>query len=105
MANIAARAVVSAAQTAAQFAPVPWLAPATGILVALINMFATAEANKYVISSMVHRSEYLTAYHRNGIIVLQDRCLSLMSTIHSEGQNLSPDQQARLCSGAQGLVV
>ncbi|KAG2152023.1 kinase-like domain-containing protein [Suillus cothurnatus] len=86
MANIAARAVVSAAQTAAQFAPVPWLAPAAGILVALINMFATAEANK------------------NGIIVLQDRCLSLMSTIHSEGQNLSPDQQARLCSGAQGTL-
>ncbi|KAG1820388.1 kinase-like domain-containing protein [Suillus subaureus] len=86
MANIAARAIVGAAQTAAQFAPVPWLAPATGILVALINMLAAAEANK------------------NGIIVLQDRCLSLMSIINNEGQNLSPDQQARLCSGAQGTL-
>ncbi|KAG2348679.1 kinase-like protein [Suillus weaverae] len=86
MANIAAQVAIGAAQAAAQFAPVPWLVPATGVLVALINMFATAEANK------------------NGIIVLQDRCLSLMSIINKEGQNLSPDQQARLCSGAQGTL-
>jgi hypothetical protein len=58
MANIAVQTVMGAAQTAAQFAPVPWLVPATGVLVTLINMFATAEANKYVLSSMVHRSEY-----------------------------------------------
>ncbi|KAG2118945.1 kinase-like domain-containing protein [Suillus discolor] len=82
MANIAARTIIGAAQTAAQFAPVPWLAPAAGVLVALINMLATAEANK------------------NGIVLLQDRCLSLMSVINNEGQNLTPDHQDRLCSGA-----
>lgn len=86
MANIAVQTFIGAAQTAAQFAPVPWLVPATGVLVSLINMFAAAEANK------------------NGIIVLQDRCLSLMSIINKEGQNLPPDQQARLCSGAQGTL-
>ncbi|KAG2146626.1 kinase-like domain-containing protein [Suillus clintonianus] len=84
MANLAAQALMGAAQTAAQFAPVPWLGAATGVLVTLINMFATAEANK------------------NGITLLQDRCLNFMSIINNEGQNLPPDQQARLCSSAQG---
>ncbi|KAG0705465.1 kinase-like domain-containing protein [Suillus ampliporus] len=86
MASIAAQTLIGAAQTAAQFAPVPWLGAATGILVALVNMLAKAEANK------------------NGIVLLQDRCLSLMVMIKNEGQNLPPDQQARLCSGTQGTL-
>ena len=46
MASLATQALVGAAQTTAQFAPVPWLGAATGVLVALVNMFAKAEANK-----------------------------------------------------------
>ncbi|OJA14098.1 hypothetical protein AZE42_10008 [Rhizopogon vesiculosus] len=83
MASLAAQVLTGAAQTAAQFAPVPWLGAATGVLAALINMFAKAEANK------------------NGIVQLQDRCLSLMVVICNEGQHFPQDQQIRLCSGVQ----
>ena len=47
---------------------------------------------------------YPIGQHRNGIIQLQDRCLSLMAVIKNEGQNLPQDQQARLCSGVHQLV-
>ncbi|KAJ8595364.1 kinase-like protein [Rhizopogon salebrosus TDB-379] len=83
MAALVAQTMMGAAQTAAQFAPVPWLGAATGVLVALVNMFQKAESNKH------------------GIVQLQDRCLSLMVVIQNEGQNLPPEQQARLCSGVQ----
>lgn len=47
---------------------------------------------------------YPIAQHRHGLVLLRDRCISLMVVIEKEGQNLPPDQQARLCSGAQQLV-
>lgn len=99
MASIAAQSLIGAAQVAAQFAPVPWLGAATGVVVALVNMFAKAESNKYVLSSIIHGVPI--AQHRYGIIQLQDRCLSLMVIIQNEGQHLPEDQQKRLCSGAQ----
>jgi len=60
MASIAAQTLLGAAQTAAQFAPVPWLGAATGVFVALINMLAKAESNKYVLSSIIHGVSHST---------------------------------------------
>lgn len=60
MASIAAQTLLGAAQTAAQFAPVPWLGAATGVFVALINMLAKAESNKYVLSSIIHSVSHST---------------------------------------------
>ena len=60
MTSIVAQALIGAAQTAAQFAPVPWLGAATGVLAALVNMFAKAEANKYVYSPMIYGVSHST---------------------------------------------
>lgn len=61
MATLVTTTLIGAtAQTVAQFAPVPWLGAATGVLVALVNMLAKAEANKYVLSSMIRDVSHST---------------------------------------------
>lgn len=37
--------------------------------------------------------------------LLEERCLSFLSIIGSEGEAMAPDEKTRLCSGAQGLVL
>ncbi|OAX43390.1 kinase-like protein [Rhizopogon vinicolor AM-OR11-026] len=71
---------------ASQAIPVPWLAPACGALTALINLLAKSESN------------------RNGMRLLEDRCLSFTAIIEGEGEAMAQDEKTRLCSGAQSTL-
>lgn len=37
--------------------------------------------------------------------LLEERCLSFLVVIQNEGEAMAPDERARLCSGAQRLVL
>ena len=52
----AAAVLLGTAQVTAQFVPVPWLAPAIGLVNTLITMIGQANANKYT-----HQSPSLVA--------------------------------------------
>lgn len=76
----------SALSQATQSTPFPWLGPAFGALTILINLLAKAESNK------------------NGMRQLEERCLSLLTIIQSEGETMAPSDKARLCSDAQSTI-
>ncbi|KAG2155148.1 kinase-like domain-containing protein [Suillus bovinus] len=76
----------SALSQATQSTPAPWLGPAFGVLVTLINLLAKAESNK------------------NGMRQLEERGLSLLAIIKNEGETMAPDDQNRLCSGAKSTI-
>lgn len=64
----------------------PWLGPAFGFLIPLINLSAKAGANK---NCMRH---------------LEERCRSLLDIIQSEGEIMTPDDKTKLCQGARRTI-
>jgi hypothetical protein len=81
MAALVTQTMMGAAQTAAQFAPVPWLGAATGVLVALYNMFQKAESNKYVLSSIVRDVSYGTT---KDMVSFSSKIAALVSWLSSK---------------------
>ncbi|KAG1752409.1 kinase-like domain-containing protein [Suillus paluster] len=71
---------------ALQSTPLPWLAPAFNALSTLINILARAESNK------------------NGMRLLEERCLSFLAIIKSEGEAMAPDEKTRICLSAQSTI-
>ncbi|KAG0703840.1 kinase-like domain-containing protein [Suillus ampliporus] len=76
----------SALSQATQSTPLSWLGPAFSALSTLINILARAESNK------------------NSMQLLEERCLSFLTIIKSEGEAMAPDEQTRLCSSAQSTI-
>jgi len=99
----------SALFQALQSTPLPWLAPASGVLITLINILAKSESNKYLTlldtSSSRLTSMRFIANDRNGMRLLEERCLSFLAIIQSEGEAMAPEEKVKLCSRAQRLVV
>lgn len=76
----------SALSQATQSTPCPWLGPAFGFLTPLINLLTKAGSNK------------------NCMRQLEERCRSLLDTIQSEGETITPDDKTRLCSAARRTI-
>jgi len=82
----AAAFLLGSAQVTAQFAPVPWLAPAIGLVNTLITMIGQARANKYALQQ------------------LQDRCISFLVVVQQKGDSAPPPEQQRLTAGVQSTL-
>ncbi|KAH0839670.1 hypothetical protein J3R83DRAFT_591 [Lanmaoa asiatica] len=78
--------LLESAQVAAQFTPVPWLAPTIALLNTLISMIRQANANK------------------NALKQLQDRCLSFLVIVQQKGDGAPPQEQQRLAAGVQSTL-
>ncbi|KAG1735038.1 kinase-like domain-containing protein [Suillus lakei] len=76
----------SSLSQATQSTPLPWLGAAFGTLTTLVNLLARAESNK------------------NGMRQLEERCLSFLAIIKSEGDTMTPDDKNKLCSSAQSTI-
>lgn len=76
----------SALSQATQSTPCPWLGPAFGFLIPLINLLTKAGSNK------------------NCMRQLEERCRSLLDIIQSEGETMTPDDKTRLCSAARRTI-
>ncbi|KAN0097713.1 Protein kinase-like domain containing protein [Tylopilus felleus] len=77
---------LQSAQVTAQFTPVPWLAPAIGLVNTLITMIKQANANKH-------------ALHQ-----LQDRCLSFLVIVQQTGDGAPAQEQQILVAGVEGTL-
>ncbi|KAF8450802.1 kinase-like domain-containing protein [Boletus edulis BED1] len=82
----AAALFLDSAQVTAQFSPVPWLAPAIGLINTVITMCRQAKANK------------------NALKQLQDRCISFLVVVQQRGDGASPPEQQRLIAGVQSTL-
>ena len=95
----AAALFLESAQVTAQFTPVPWLAPAIGLVNTLISMFRQAHANKWATSHLLF-SRSLTPF-RYALKQLQDRCISFLVVVQKKGEGVPPPEQQRLVAGVQ----